>query len=175
MWAQEHFRKPLSVHTGHRCIYKCKLRLFHAKPKPYNNNIHNCCRLLLAGAHPGWTDLKWKSLLLPYGSKLQIVFGNNFRQVFWAKEEKHHPDCFQQKVQSQDLWWYGGILVPMVSLVTAVEGTIDAERYLQVLVKCLHLDDGFLKDVPAYFNWRMPSHILHGLQTHDFTVNECGY
>ena len=31
VWAQEHFRKPLSVNTVHRYIYKYKLKLYHAK------------------------------------------------------------------------------------------------------------------------------------------------
>ena len=38
--AQEHFGKPLSVNT----VYKCQLKLYNAKRKPYINNIQKCHR-----------------------------------------------------------------------------------------------------------------------------------
>ncbi|KAF3708097.1 hypothetical protein EXN66_Car001270 [Channa argus] len=41
-WAQEHFLKSLSVNTGRCVIHKCKLKLYHAKKKPYVNTFQKC-------------------------------------------------------------------------------------------------------------------------------------
>ncbi|KAF0030334.1 hypothetical protein F2P81_017065 [Scophthalmus maximus] len=47
-WAQEHFRKPLSVNIVRRYIYDCKLKLYHAKRRPFINNTQKRRRLLWA-------------------------------------------------------------------------------------------------------------------------------
>ena len=73
-WAQEHFRKPLSVTTVRRYICKCKLNLYYAKRKPFINNTQKRSRLRWARAHLGWTDAKWKSVLWSDESTFQIVF-----------------------------------------------------------------------------------------------------
>ncbi|XP_076588395.1 uncharacterized protein LOC143321716 isoform X2 [Chaetodon auriga] len=62
-WAREHFGKPLSVNTVRRCLCKCKLRLYHARRKPYIDTIQKRRRLLWARAHLGWTDAKWRRML----------------------------------------------------------------------------------------------------------------
>lgn len=97
-WAQEHFRKPLSVNTVRRNICKCKLKLYYAKWKPYVNNTQKHRRLLWARAHLRWTYAKWESVLWSDESTFQIVFGNCGHSVLRAKEEKDHPDCYQHKV-----------------------------------------------------------------------------
>ena len=58
-WAQEHFRKPLSVNTVRRYIRKCNLKLYYAKQKPFINNTQKRRRLLWARAHLRWTDAKY--------------------------------------------------------------------------------------------------------------------
>lgn len=51
-----------------------------------------------------------------------------------GKEEKEPADCYQHTVQSRHQWWNGGVLWPMTSWVTRIcEGTISAERWMQVL------------------------------------------
>ncbi|XP_061774517.1 zinc finger protein 354C-like isoform X2 [Nerophis ophidion] len=47
-WAQEHFKKPLSLNTICGYFYKCKLKLYYAKRKPFINNIQKCRQLLWA-------------------------------------------------------------------------------------------------------------------------------
>ncbi len=59
-WAQEYFQKPLSVNTIRHAIYRCKLKLYHAKRKPYVNMVQKCLRVLWAKAHLKWTVSKWK-------------------------------------------------------------------------------------------------------------------
>ena len=49
------------------------------------------------------------------------------------------------------------------------EGTINAERYIQVLEQ--HLFQGH----PAYFSRTGPNYILHMSQQHGFIVTECRY
>uniref|UniRef100_A0A3B4CB63 Transposase Tc1-like domain-containing protein n=1 Tax=Pygocentrus nattereri TaxID=42514 RepID=A0A3B4CB63_PYGNA len=133
-WAQEHFRKPLPVNTVRRSIYKCKLKLLHAKQKPYINTTQKHCRLLWAQAHLIWTDAKWKSVLWSDESTFQIVFGNHGRCVPWAIEEKDCPDCYQCKVQKPaSLMVWGCVSAHDMGNLHICEGTINAERYKQVL------------------------------------------
>uniref|UniRef100_A0AAR2J834 Transposase Tc1-like domain-containing protein n=1 Tax=Pygocentrus nattereri TaxID=42514 RepID=A0AAR2J834_PYGNA len=175
-WAQEHFRKPLSVNTVRRSIYKCKLKLCHAKRKPHINNTQKRRRLLWAGAHLRWTDAKWKSVLWSDESTFQIGFGNHGRCVLRAKEEK---DCldYQRKVQKPaSLMVWGCVSAHGMGNLHICEGTINAERYIQVLEQhMLPSKQRLFQGHPAYFSKTMPSHILHMLQQRGFIVKECGY
>ncbi len=38
-WTQEYLQKPLSVNTICRVIYRCQLKLYHSKGKPYVNMV----------------------------------------------------------------------------------------------------------------------------------------
>lgn len=97
-WAQEHFRKTLSVTTVPRYICKCRLKLYYAKPKPFINNIEKRRRLRWARAHLRWTDVKWKSVLWSDESTFHFFFGKCGRRVLRTKEEKNQPDCYRRKV-----------------------------------------------------------------------------
>ncbi len=59
---QEYFQKPLSVNTMCCVIYRCKLKLYLAKRKPYVNMVQKHRRILWAEAHLKWTVSKWKSV-----------------------------------------------------------------------------------------------------------------
>lgn len=133
-WAQEYFRKPLSVTTVRRYICKCKLKLYYAKQKPFINKIQKRRRLCWARAHLRWTDAKWKSVLWSDESTFQIVFGNCGRRVLRTKEEKNHPDCYRRKVQKPaSVMVWGCISAQGMGNLHICEGTINAERYIQVL------------------------------------------
>ncbi len=86
-WAQEYFQKPLSVNTIRHAIYRCKLKLDHAKRKPYVNMVQKCLRVLWAKAPLKWTVSKWKSVLWSDESKFDILVRNHRRRVLRAKEE----------------------------------------------------------------------------------------
>ncbi len=67
-------------------------------------------------------------------STFQIVFGNYGRCILWAKEEKDHPDCFQRKVQKPaSVMVWGCVSAYGMGNLHICEGTIYAERYIQVL------------------------------------------
>ena len=133
-WAQEHFRKPLSVNTVLRYIRKCNLKLYYAKQKPFINNTQKRRRLLWARAHLRWTDAKWKSVLWSDESTFQIVFGKCGRRVLRTKEEKDHPDCYGRKVQKPaSVMVWGCVSASGMGNLHICEGTINAERYIQVL------------------------------------------
>ena len=133
-WAQEHFRKPLSVNTVRRYIRKCNLKLYYAKQKPFINNTQKRRRLLWARAHLRWTDAKWKSVLWSDESTFQIVFGKCGRRVLRTKEEKDHPDCYGRKVQKPaSVMVWGCVSASGMGNLHICEGTINAERYIQVL------------------------------------------
>ena len=132
--AQEHFRKPLSVNTVRRYIRKCNLKLYYAKQKPFINNTQKRRRLLWARAHLRWTDAKWKSVLWSDESTFQIVFGKCGRRVLRTKEEKDHPDCYGRKVQKPaSVMVWGCVSASGMGNLHICEGTINAERYIQVL------------------------------------------
>ncbi len=50
-WAQEYFQKPLSVNTIRCAIYRCLLKLYRAKRKPYVNMVQKRHCVLWAKAH----------------------------------------------------------------------------------------------------------------------------
>ncbi len=94
-WAPEYFRKPLSVNSIHCAIYRCQLKLYHAK------RSH---RVLWAKAHLKWTVSKWKSVLWSDESKLDILVGNRRCRVPRATEEGDLPVCsaFSSKASISD-------------------------------------------------------------------------
>ncbi len=98
-WAQDYFAKPLSSTTIRSYIHKCQLKLYCAKRKPYVNSVQKRRRLLWARRHLGWTITQWKRVLWSDESVFQVFFGRNGRRVLRTKEEKDHPDCYQQQVQ----------------------------------------------------------------------------
>ena len=123
-WAQDHFRKLLSVNTVRRAIHKCKLKLYHAKKKPYVNTIQKRHRLLWAKAHLKWTEAKWKTVLWSDKSKFEIVFGNHGRRVIRTK-------ALITKPASLMVW--GCISAYGMGSLHIWKGTINAERYIEVL------------------------------------------
>ena len=117
-------------------------------------------------------------------SKFQIVLGNLGHRVLWTKKEKDHPDCYQCKVQKPaSVMVWGCVSGHGMGNLHICEGTINAERYIQVLEQhmlpgwqhMLTSGDVFFRDVPAYFSKTMSNHILHMLQQCGFMVKECGY
>ncbi len=100
-WAQEYFQKQLSVNTIHCAIWRCQLKLFHAKRNPYVNMVQKRRRVLWAKAHLKWIVSKWKRVLWPDESKCDILVGNNGCCVLWAKEERDLPACYEHSVQKQ--------------------------------------------------------------------------
>ena len=161
-WAHEHFGKPLSVNTVCCHIYKCKLKLYTAKWKPYINSIQKCCWPLWPRAHLRWTEAKWKSALWSDKSTFQIVFGNHNR-VLRAKEEKDHPHCYQCKVQKPaSVMVWGCVSAHGTGNLHICEGTIKAERYTQVLEQhMLPSKQCLFQGRPNLLCKIMQNHILH--------------
>ncbi len=56
----EYFQKPLSVNTIRRTICSCRLKLCHAKRKPYVIMVQKRCCVLWAKANLKLTVSKWK-------------------------------------------------------------------------------------------------------------------
>ena len=67
-------------------------------------------------------------------STFQIVFGNHGRHVLRVKEGKDHSDCYQRKVQKPaSVMVWGCVSASGIGNLHICEGTINAERYIQVL------------------------------------------
>ncbi len=133
-WAQEYFQKALSVNTIHRAIRCCRLKLYRSKKKPYLNMIQKRRRFLWAKAHLKWTVAKWKTVLWSDESKFEVLFGKLGRHVIRIKEDKDNPSCYQRSVQKPaSLMVWGCMSACGMGSLHTWKGTINAERYIQVL------------------------------------------
>ncbi len=133
-WAQEYFQKTLSVNTIHRAIRCCRLKLYRSKKKPYLNIIQKRRRFLWAKAHLKWTVAKWKTVLWSDESKFEVLFGKLGRHVIRTKEDKDNPSCYQRSVQKPaSLMVWGCMSACGMGSLHIWKGTINAERYIQVL------------------------------------------
>ncbi len=132
-WAQEYFQKT-SVNTIHRAIRRCRLKLYRSKKKPYLNMIQKRRRFLWAKAHLKWTVAKWKTVLWSDESKFEVLFGKLGRHVIRTKEDKDNPSCYQHSVQKPaSLMVWGCMSACGMGSLHIWKGTINAERYIQVL------------------------------------------
>ncbi len=132
--AQEYFQKTLSVNTIHRAIRRCRLKLYRSKKKPYLNMIQKRRRFLWAKAHLKWTVAKWKTVLWSDESKFEVLFGKLGRHVIRTKEDKENPSCYQRSVQKPaSLMVWGCMSACGMGSLHIWKGTINAERYIQVL------------------------------------------
>ncbi len=133
-WAQEYFQKTLSVNTIHCDICRCRLKLYRSKKKPYLNMIQKRRRFLWAKAHLKWTVAKWKTVLWSDESKFEVLFGKLGRHVIRTKEDKDNPSCYQRSVQKPaSLMVWGCMSACGMGSLHIWKGTINAERYIQVL------------------------------------------
>ncbi len=133
-WAQDYFGKPLSSTTICSYIHKCQLKLYCAKRKPYVNSVQKHRRLLWARRHLGWTITQWKRVLWSDESVFQVFFGRNGCRVLRTKEEKDHPDCYQQQVQKPgSVMVWGCVSALGKGNLHFCDGTINAEKYIEIL------------------------------------------
>uniref|UniRef100_A0A8C1YXG6 Tc1-like transposase DDE domain-containing protein n=1 Tax=Cyprinus carpio TaxID=7962 RepID=A0A8C1YXG6_CYPCA len=129
-WAQEYFQKTLSVNTIHRAIQRCWLKLYW----PYLKMIQKRRRFLWAKAHLKWTVAKWKTVLWSDKSKFEVLFGKMGCHVIQTKEDKDNPSCYQRSVQKPaSLMVWGCMSACGMGSLHIWKGTINAERYIQVL------------------------------------------
>ncbi len=91
-------------------------------------------RFLWAKAHLKWTVAKWKTVLWSDESKFEVLFGKLGCHVIRTKEDKDNPSCYQRSVQKPaSLMVWGCMSVCDMGSLHILKGTINAERYIQVL------------------------------------------
>ncbi len=96
--------------------------------------VQKCRRVLWAKANLKWPVSKWKSVLWSNESKFDILVGNHGRRVLRAKEQGDLPACHQRSVQKPaSLMVWGCINAYNMGSLHVLEGTVNAERYIQVL------------------------------------------
>lgn len=78
------------------------------------------------------------------------------------------------KFNSQQLWWFGVVLVPMV-WGRSVKASLMLKGAYRYWSNTLLLRWCVFQDIPAYLRKAMPRHILHLLQQSGFIVKECRY
>ncbi len=124
-----------TVNTIRCAICRCQLKLYHAKRKPYVNMVLKGCHALWAKTHLKLTVSTWESVLWSNESKFDILVGNHGRRVLRAKEEGDLPACHQHSVQkAASLMVWGCIIAYGMGSLHVLEGTMNAERYIKVLV-----------------------------------------
>ncbi len=110
------------------------LHVNNNKRKPYVNSVQKRHRLLWARRHLGWTITQWKRVLWSDESVFQVFFGRNGRRVLRTKEEKDHPDCYQQQVQKPgSVMVWGCVSALGKGNLHFCDGTINAEKYIEIL------------------------------------------
>ncbi len=110
------------------------LKLYRSKKKPYLNMIQKPRHFLWAKAHLKWTVAKWKTVLWSDESKFEVLFGKLGRHVIRTKEDKDNPSCYQRSVQKPaSLMVWGCMSACGMGSLHIWKGTINAERYIQVL------------------------------------------
>ncbi|KAK3563338.1 hypothetical protein QTP86_021817, partial [Hemibagrus guttatus] len=81
-----------------------------------------------------WTVSKWKTVLWSDESKFEVLFGKLGRHVIRTKEDKDNPSCYQRSVQKPaSLMVWGCMSACGMGSLHIWKGTINAERYIQVL------------------------------------------
>ncbi len=127
-------RKTLSTQSA-VAICRCQLKLYHAKRKPYVNMVLKGCHVLWAKAHLKLTVSKWESVLWSNETKFDILLEIMDARVLRAKEEGDLPACHQHSVQKPaSLMVWGCIIAYGMGSLHVLEGTMNAERYIKVLV-----------------------------------------
>jgi biotin operon repressor len=133
-WAQQYFRKRLSINTIRRSIRKCNLKLYYAQRKPFVNNLQKRRRLIWARAHIGWSQTQWKRVLWSDESSFQIIYGNNRRKVLRTKDEKNNPVCYRRAVQKPaSVMVWGCMSATGVGRLHFCKGTVNAVEYIRIL------------------------------------------
>ena len=133
-WAQDYFGKPLTSTTISSYIHKWQLKLHCAKRKPYVIRVQKHRWLLWAQRHLGWTITQWKPVLWSEESVFQVFLGRNGHCVLRTKEEKDHPDCYQQQVQKPgSVMVWGCVSALGKGNLHFCDGTINAEKYIEIL------------------------------------------
>ena len=176
-WAQELFRKPLSVNTVRRYIRKCNLKLYYAKQKPSSTTPRNAVDF-------SGPELIWDGLM-PSGKVFCGLTSRHFKLFLenvdvvssGPKRKRTIRTVMDAKFKSQHLWWYGAVLVPVAwGTCTSVKAPLMLKgTYRFWSNTCCHPSNVFFMDAPAYFSKTMPNHILHVWQQRGFEVKECGY
>ncbi len=133
-WAQDYFGKPLSSTTIRSYIHKCQLKLYCAKRKPYVNSVQSAVDFSGLGGiwdGPSHSGNVYCGQMNQY---FRYFFERNGRRVLRTKEEKDHPDCYQQQVQKPgSVMVWGCVSALGKGNLHFCDGTINAEKYIEIL------------------------------------------
>ena len=143
--------------------------MYYAKRKAFINFAEKSLRVLWVRSHLRWTERQWKHVL--WSDESACFLGKTDVGFYVPKDEKDHPDCYQQKVKKTAwLVWYGGASVPTVWVFCIYVQRLMLEFWRN---QCCRQHDDFSKELHVYFSRTMPGLILHKLQQHSFIGIEC--
>ncbi len=132
------------------------------------NSVQKRRRLLWARmVHLGWTITQWKRVLWSDESVFQVFFGRNGRRVLRTKEEKDHPDCYQQQVQKPGSVMVWGVSVPLAKVTcTSVMAPLMLKVHRDFGAQYAAFKKTSFPGTSMHISTKtMQNHILHTLQS----------
>ena len=129
--------RPLSSTTIQRYIHKCHFKLLYAKKKLYVNLVQR------------WRQLLW--------ARRPIFVGRNGRRVLRTRNQKKHPDCYEQPVQKPGSVMCWLVSVPLTKLLsTSVMAALIQKSSLRFYSNiCCLQEHIFSRELHAFFNKTM--------------------
>ncbi len=120
---------------NHRAFAVAGLKLYRSKKKPYLNMIQKAQPFSLGqGSFKMDCGKSGKLFCGQDKSKFEVLFGKLGRHVIRTKEDKDNPSCYQRSVQKPaSLMVWGCMSACGMPSLHIWKGTINAERYIQVL------------------------------------------
>ena len=111
-----------------RSIKKRNLNLYYAKRKAFINFVQKHRQVLWARIH--LRRSKSGNIFRSDESTFQLVFGENGHRILHAKDEKEHPDCYQQSAKTSLCDGMGVHSAHGIGDLQICKGTIDADSYV---------------------------------------------
>ncbi len=131
--AEQYFQKTLSVNTIHRAIRRCRLNSIGQKEAISKHDPEAQAFSLGQGLFKMDCG-KVENCSVVRRIKIEVLFGKLGRHVIWSKEVKDNPSCYQRSVQKPaSLMVWGCMSACGMGSLHIWKGTINAERYIQVL------------------------------------------
>ena len=133
-WSRVNIGKVFTKRTMYRYVLRLNFRFYKAKKKPFISTGNKRKRLTWARGYKSWTAVKWNKVLWTDESYFRVVMGSNGTRVLRTRLEADNPACYLRRVQKPvSICVWGCMAASGVGPLHVVDGTINAERYVQIL------------------------------------------
>lgn len=126
----------VSAPTIRRILVRAGLRARKRLQKPLLNPEQRRKRVVWARDHLGWTPDDWRQVLWSDETRISIFGSDGIRYVRRRPNEAHIPECTKPTVKhptSVMIW--GCMAQSGIGRIVVLDGTVNAERYLEEVLK----------------------------------------